>query len=118
MSPPRSAERHERAADAVRDALRSFHDPVALAASPLGRGMKSEERAESVRELLREAVDSTFGDSPDQRLLRAAVQRGYLDPAGGHSRAMLELNVSRTTYFRRLADGSERVARYVLETRP
>jgi AAA ATPase domain len=117
MSPPRSVERQESAADTVRDALRAYRDPIALAASPLGRGRGTEERAATVRELLREAVAAAFGDSPDQRLQRQAIERGYLDPEGGHARAMHELSVSRTTYFRRLAEGSERVTRYVLETR-
>jgi hypothetical protein len=107
----------ERSADVVRDALRAFHDPVALAASPLARGATGAERAASVRDLLRDAAGTAFGESDDERLLRATIARGYLDPYGGHDKAALDLHVSRTTYFRRLATATARVARYVLEQR-
>lgn len=100
-------------ADAVRDALRAFHDPVALAASPLARGAGAAARAESVRALLRAATAAAFGDSDDERLQRRIVERGYLDPDGGHGRAAHELRLSRTTYFRRLATASARVADWV-----
>jgi hypothetical protein len=115
--PPPPPEREGLAAGSVRDALRSFHDPVALAANPLGRGRSADDRAASVRETLRAATSAAFGDSPDQVLSREAIERGYLDPEGGHSRAMAEMNVSRTTYFRRLSAASERVAAYVLAQR-
>ncbi|ADB50302.1 hypothetical protein [Conexibacter woesei] len=113
--PARTTE--EVAAATVREALRAFHDPLALAASPLAQGATVEARAASVRGLLREAVAAAFGDSDDERLLRATLERGYLDGAGGHARAALALNVSRTTYFRRLAEASERLARYVVARR-
>jgi hypothetical protein len=105
------------AAETVRDALRCFHEPGSLAASPLARGGSVEERAASVRRLLRNATAASFGDSVEERLQRATVERGYLDPDGGHSRAQLELHVGRTTYFRRLADASARVSDYVLASR-
>jgi hypothetical protein len=105
------------AAETVRDALRCFHEPGTLAASPLARGGTVEERAASVRRLLRQATAAAFGDSADERLQRAVVERGYLDPDGGHTRAHLELHLGRTTYFRRLADASARVSDYVLASR-
>jgi hypothetical protein len=117
MTPPSAAPADAPAAAAVRDALRSFHDPIALAANPLGRGRGADQRAAAVRQTLLEAVDGAFGDSPDERLQRAAIERGYLDPDGGHVVAMQELSFSRTTYFRRLATASDRVAEFVLAAR-
>ncbi len=114
MAPPSAALTGEPGTAAVRDALRGFHDPIALAANPLGRGRGADQRAASVRQTLLAAVDGAFGDSPDERLQRTAIERGYLDPDGGHGRAMLDLSVSRTTYFRRLAEAADRVARYVV----
>lgn len=98
----------------VRDALRNLHQPLALAASPLASGATAEERAASVRDLLRCAVDGAFGRSFDEDLQRRIIERGYFDPQGGHERAAMELNVSRATYFRRLRRASERVADYVI----
>lgn len=103
--------------ETVRDALRAFHDPLTLAASPLARGADGAARATSVRTLLRQAVGAAFGDSPDELLQRRILERGYLDPDGGHTRAALELHLSRTTYFRRLAAAADRVATYVLDER-
>jgi len=103
--------------EAVRQALRTFHDPIALAASPLAPDGSVDERAEAVRGALREAVAGAFGDSEAERLQRAVVEHGYLDARRGHAHAMLELNVSRSTYFRRLAEASDRVAAYVLAQR-
>jgi AAA ATPase domain len=117
MTPPSATPAGEPAAAAVRDALRSFHDPIALAANPLGRGRGADQRAAAVRQTLLDAVDGAFGDSADERLQRAAIERGYLDPDGGHVIAMQELSFSRTTYFRRLATASDRVAEFVLSER-
>src|SRR4051812_7498490 len=102
------------AAEDVRDALRAFHQPLELARSPIARGRGPAERAASVRAVLEEAVTNAFGEAPGEQLVRRIVERGYIDPRGGHEAAAHELNVSRATYFRRLREGSERVARYVL----
>jgi hypothetical protein len=99
---------------AVRDALRSLHQPLDLAASPLARGVSTEERAASVRAEVEDAVANAFGDSPDEELLRRIVQRGYLDASGSHELAADELHVSRATYFRRLRAASQRVAEYLM----
>jgi hypothetical protein len=101
-------------ADTVREALRAFHDPQALSASPLARGATSDDRAASVRRLLQDAVAATFGDSDDERLLRSLVERAYLVPGGGHARAEQDLHMSRTTYFRRLRIAVARVCDQVL----
>jgi hypothetical protein len=105
-------------AEAVRDALRSLDNPLELAASPLAVGDTTEERAASVRALLAEATENAFGEAADERLLRRIIERGYLDASASHESAALELNVSRATYFRRLRVASQRVADYVLASRP
>jgi hypothetical protein len=117
LTPPAAAPKRTVDADAVRDALRSFHDPSALAGNPLAAGATPAERAASVQALLRRATAAAFGDSTDERLQRATIERGYLDPGGGHTRAAHELSLSRTTYFRRLAAAATRVAEFVLADR-
>jgi hypothetical protein len=97
----------------VRDALRDFRVPHSLAASPLAQGANQEERAESVRVLIRRAADESFGDTPNERLLHDILIRGYVDPAPSHEQAADELNVSRSTYFRRLKAAAERVAEHL-----
>ena len=71
-------------ADTVRDALRSFRDARVLAGSPLARGVSADERAASVRRVLREAVAASFGESEDERLLRSVLELGYLEPDTSH----------------------------------
>ncbi|MEA2481011.1 MAG: hypothetical protein QOJ07_2933 [Thermoleophilaceae bacterium] len=100
-------------AEAVRDALREFRVPHKLAASVLASGTGAEERAESVRALIRTAAEQSFGDTPNERLLYDILVRGYIDPAPSHEQAADELNVSRSTYFRRLKAAAERVAEHL-----
>jgi hypothetical protein len=97
----------------VRDALRNLHRPTILARSPLASGATPEERAASVRALVHEAADNAFGRSPEEALLRTVLERGYLDADGKHELVAEELNLSRTAYFRRLAQASERVAAWL-----
>ncbi len=96
--------------ESVRRALRAFHRPLSLVDTPWAVGATPTERVASVRRTLLDAVEATFGDSADERLLRATVVRGYLDEVGGPAVAMRELHLSRTTYYRRLAEATERVA--------
>jgi hypothetical protein len=95
--------------DDVREALRSFQVPAALAASPLARGSGSDQRAESVRDLLRSGVDRAFGDSDRERGLREVLVRGYLDSGPSHEQVADQLHLSRATYFRRLRSATERL---------
>jgi hypothetical protein len=111
-SPPEAGP-EEVAAELVRDALRAFRTPGALAASPLARGVTVDERAASMRRLLLGAVDGAFGDSAEEQLQRAVLRRGYVDDDGSHIIAQLELHLGRSVYFRRLADASECVAAYL-----
>ncbi len=101
--------------EAVREALRNFRVPHELARSPLATGEGAEERAESVRELLREASDRAFGDNENEKLLRRVLIRGYLEPAPSHEQAAIDLSLSRAAYFRRLRAAAERVAEYLAE---
>jgi hypothetical protein len=114
LAPPAAGPTAEVAAASVREALRCYQRPTRLAGSPLARGGTVHERAASVRRLLRDAVQATFGDSASERQLHAIVVRGYLDADGGHDRAQLDLHVSRTTYFRQLSEASERVTAHLL----
>ena len=110
---PRSPEDARPGLEAVRDALRNFRVPAELARSPLGRGSTVEERAESVRAILRGAVERAFGDTENERLLKRVLVRGYLEPSAGHEQAAEELHLSRAAYFRRLRVSTERLAEYL-----
>jgi hypothetical protein len=113
IPPPPSSQPEDLAATIVRDALRAFRTPSALAVSPLARGGTIDERAASMRRLLVAAVDGAFGDSAEEQLQRSVIRRGYLDDDGSHIVAQLDLHLTRSVYFRRLADASARVAEYV-----
>jgi hypothetical protein len=95
--------------DAVREALRSFNDPAALAGGPLARGETLSERAGHVRSVLLSGLDG-FGESEHETLLRSALERGYMDADANHEHAARELHLSRSTYFRRLREATERLA--------
>ncbi|MBA2505748.1 MAG: AAA family ATPase [Thermoleophilaceae bacterium] len=113
LTPPASAaapEAVKAGADDVRSALRNFKLPHKLAESPLATGTGQEERAESVRVLLREAADRTFAGGEDDAFLRRVLDLGYLDAASSHEIAASELALSRAAYFRRLKQASERLA--------
>lgn len=103
----------------VRDALRNFHVPHALAASRLAHGDTPEQRAESVRAMLRAAADVAFGDSPNERLLKRVLTLGYLEtnPARpSHEQIAYDLALSRAAYFRRLRVAADRVADHLAQT--
>jgi len=101
--------------DSVREALRNFRVPYELARSPLASGQGAEERAESVRQQLREAAARGFGDNENEKLLQRVLIRGYLEPAPSHEQAAIDLSLSRAAYFRRLRAAAERVAEYLAE---
>jgi len=101
--------------EAVRVALRNFQVPRELARSPLANGTGPDERAESVRGLLRDAAEHAFGESENERLLKRVLVHGYIQPSASHEQAALDLSLSRAAYFRRLRAASERVAEYVVQ---
>jgi hypothetical protein len=117
-NPRREAERAEIDAEAVRSALRNFRVPHELARSPLANGARPEERAESVRSLLRDATEHAFGESENERLLKRVLVQGYLEASASHEQTALELSLSRAAYFRRLRVAAERVADYVVQNQP
>ena len=104
--------------DAVRQALRDYHDSVALANNPLARGAGALPRAETVRALVLAALDLAFGARDDDQLTRSVIERGYIQPDGGHDRAQRELFMSRTTYFRRSSAGVDRIAAAIKAPHP
>ena len=114
---PRSDGRHHRSnehrARWTRSARRSGRSPgvweLALAAGQLGSGETTAARAESARRRLREATEAEFARSLPGQELRATTEWGYFDADIGHEAAALKLNISRATYFRRLAEAVERV---------
>jgi hypothetical protein len=97
----------------VRDALRTFQVPSELARNELASGDSVEQRAASVRARITEAVEAVFGDDASERLLRSVLERGYLHPTASHEAAADELHLSRSAYFRRLRQASERIADYL-----
>jgi hypothetical protein len=99
--------------EAVRDALRKLHVPSELAENELAVGDGVDERAAYLRSQIHEAVEHAFGDDPSERLMRRVVERGYLDPATSQEAAANELHLSRSAYFRRLRQASERIADYL-----
>lgn len=96
--------------EVVREALRNFRLPHELARSPLATGSSPQERAESVRELLRQTAQRAFGDTDNERLLQRVLIHGYFDAVPSHEQAALDLSLSRAAYFRRLRVAVERMA--------
>ncbi|HXF52458.1 MAG TPA: AAA family ATPase [Dehalococcoidia bacterium] len=99
--------------DAVRRAYRDFTRPDALGSSPLLRSRLVAQQAESaspeetLRALLREAVESLSGHPRDQKLYRA-LWHTYIEPAPTQEAAAEALDVPFSTYRRHLSAGLER----------
>ncbi len=102
---------------AVRDALRNFRVPRELARSSLASGSTVQERAESVRHLLRQATNEAFGDTETERLLHSVLLAGYIEPLRSHEAAATALCLSRAAYFRRLRTAVNRVAEHLAMAR-
>ncbi|MFP3915946.1 MAG: hypothetical protein ACLFWM_13790 [Actinomycetota bacterium] len=91
-------------------ALRSFHEPIALMSSPLAGSARGEEGVEAARRRILEATEKAFDDSlAGDRIRKAALVSGYLDPGASHAAAARGLHLSRATYFRRLAEAVDRL---------
>ncbi len=99
----------------VREALKNFRVPRDLARSPLAVGDSVAERAESVRQLIRQAAQEAFGDSENEKLLHSVLVAGYLEPMRSHEEAANKLLLSRAAYFRRLRTAVERLAEHLAE---
>jgi hypothetical protein len=84
-------------------AVRCFHDDDAIAAA---MGVPPDD----ARDRVAEALDRAFTSNPEDRALRQAIERTYLDPEGGHGVAQRELYMSRSTFYRHLQAARLRLA--------
>lgn len=113
VEPPRRAIAGAVSVATVREAFRNLGVPADLATSPLARGESVDERSDSARDTLTEAVDRAFGDNPGDELTQTVLRRGYLERHATHEAVAEALHLSRAAYFRRLRRGCERVAAYL-----
>ncbi len=101
-------------AAAVRQALRDFTRPAALAANPLLRSRVAVEHASgaptpaTLQALLRLAAESLRANPRDEKLYRA-LQRTYLEPAATQELAADRLGLPFSTYRYHLSGGIARV---------
>jgi hypothetical protein len=101
-------------ADAVRQALRNYSRPAALAANPLLRSRLAVEKAEgapnpsTLRTLIQDAVATLRGHPRDDKLYRALL-RTYLEPAATQEVAAERLGLPFSTYRNHLVTGIDRV---------
>jgi hypothetical protein len=104
--------------DAVRQALRDFVRPAALANSPLLRSRVVADHAgalsgaATLQGLLREAAESLRTNPRDEKLFRA-IQRTYLEPAATQEVAAELLGLPFSTYRYHLVSGIARVTEYL-----
>ncbi|MGZ8633762.1 MAG: hypothetical protein ACXWZZ_07885, partial [Solirubrobacteraceae bacterium] len=85
--------------------------PALLGRGPLAPATGTlEERAAAVRARIEQAVGEEFGDSAEDRELREALVRAYLEPAASPEQAAAGLQLSRAAYLRRLRTAVARVA--------
>ena len=102
----------------VRQALRQLDSPELLGRGPLAPATGTlEERAAAVRARIEQAVEEEFGESAEDRELREALVRAYLDPAASPEQAAAELDLSRAAYLRRLRAAVARVAAHIATER-
>jgi hypothetical protein len=110
---------HADFAASVRDALRQWHRPAALAGNPLLRvrlvaDRASDQRpaADVLRELLTEAIDSLRRDPRERKLFRVLTAT-YVNRASSQDAAAESLGLPFSTYRRHLNQGIERVTGYL-----
>jgi transcriptional regulator of acetoin/glycerol metabolism len=96
--------------EAAQNAIRDYQRPSQLAQSPLAVGPTPRERIANLRGLVDRAIDDAFGESHCEQALREVLVAAYVQPNNGHENAAYELNISRSTYFRKLRVALERVA--------
>jgi hypothetical protein len=61
------------------------------------------------------AIESGFGGTPEARLAAGVLEHGYLRRGGTHEAAANALHLGRSTYFRHLASGIDRISVLVAE---
>lgn len=98
-------------AEQVRSALQALRRGGDLSGSPLtSEDLAPTEQRREARARLSSAADEAFGPGPDDRLLRATLELAYLDEEADPASAPQRLNVSRATFYRRLAVATELLA--------
>jgi hypothetical protein len=100
--------------EALRAALRDWHNPQELRANPLlrtrlvvnraGRNAGNEERVAALQSLIREAIDSLRGAKREGRFFQA-LYHGYLQQVPTQERAAEAMDVPLSTYRRHLKAG-------------
>jgi hypothetical protein len=105
--------------DSVRQALRDLKRPDLLARNPLMRTRLVQDRAggdepsaATLEALVRAAVETLREHPRDDKLWRA-VERTYVRPAATQERAAASLGLPFSTYRRHLAQGVDRVVRWL-----
>jgi len=102
------APRHPPTAEQVRSALQALRRGSDLSDSPLTSGdLAPVEQRREARARLSSAAEAAFGPGPDDRLMREALDLAYLDEEADPASAPRVLNVSRATFYRRLAVATE-----------
>jgi hypothetical protein len=105
------APRRPPTAEQVRSALQALRRGGDLTGSPLtSDDLTPTEQRREARARLSSAADDAFGPGPEDRLLRAALDHAYLNEDGDPATAPQVLNVSRATFYRRLAAATELLA--------
>ncbi|GIJ48219.1 hypothetical protein Val02_51050 [Virgisporangium aliadipatigenens] len=102
---------------AVRAALRAWHRPDALAASPLLRhrpagGTRAGESSEALRDLLVEAVDA-LSANPTEAIYHRILAATFFHPNLTQEAAAQRLGIPFGTYRRHLATGTRLVSNYL-----
>jgi hypothetical protein len=100
----------------VREALRTFHDPLALTSNPLiqsrvvgarsASGTCARERANTLRVLLAEESEVLRGTPRGDTLYRV-LEAAYLKPVGKHEGAAEAMGMSYSTFRRRLTEATQ-----------
>jgi hypothetical protein len=102
------APRRPPTAEQVRSALQALRRGSDLSGSPLtSEDLAPAEQRREVRARLCSAAEEAFGPGPDDRLMRTALDLAYLDEEADAAIAPQLLNVSRATFYRRLAVATE-----------
>ncbi|MFT3863785.1 MAG: ATP-binding protein [Solirubrobacterales bacterium] len=105
------APRRPPTADQVRTALQALRRGGDLSGSPLtSENLAPAEQRREARARLSSAADDAFGPGREDRLLRATLDLAYLDEDADPNTAPQRLNVSRATFYRRLALATELLA--------
>lgn len=111
---PAAMDRHA-FADSVLKAMRDFHDSQALAANPLFRSrllrhdsQSGRARTEDLRRLIRETAHSLEQVRPHKHL-PAILEYNYFEENGKQITAAAALNISESTFRRRLREAEQRL---------